>query len=192
MAQHTSDFNRADVCGIIAHAAFESVVIVLTYIRITHIRQSLRSIGQESDGRSRLLWRHGIIHFISLMFLDVLGLMGKSNQFEMLNDIPSITDTLMSILVSRFILALRNDHKTGGKAYTDRPLYLSETTSVCFATPRSSRLIGNLGASLRLCCDEDEDGECSEKGQEDISEDDSLLHRISVASLVDGNLHTPK
>lgn len=127
----------------------------------------------------------------------------------MLNDIPSITDTfvshlkqsvlwskllfrLMSILVSRFILALRNDHKTEGKAYTDRPLYLSETTSVCFATPRSSRFIGNLGASLRLCCDEDEDGECSEKGQEAISEDDSLLHRISVASLVDGNLHTPK
>ncbi len=73
MTQHTSDFNRADVCGIIAHAAFESVVIVLTYIRITHIRQSLRSIGQESDGRSRLLWRHGTNQFKNPLLFNLIN-----------------------------------------------------------------------------------------------------------------------
>ena len=61
----------------------------------------------------------------------------------------------MSILVSRFILDLR-DKCVFSEAISSRSLHFSHIDTVRLASPQTSRFVGNLGGSLEFGGDEEE------------------------------------
>ena len=65
-----------------------------------------------------------------------------------------LSHSMMSILVSRFILDLRDDYVS--TQYSTYGMSLTtHTSSLTFSPARSSHFIGNIGASLRLSCDDE-------------------------------------
>ncbi|KAI0083646.1 hypothetical protein BDY19DRAFT_1060857, partial [Irpex rosettiformis] len=118
-----------------------------------------------SKGLSHLLLRYGVVHFAAVMVLDILS--WSTFVVESFDNVSSMANTLTSILVSRFILDLRDD-STLSEVAASLSIHLLDTTTVQLSTPnpRSSRLIGNLGGTLRLGDDdeeqEEEEGECGD------------------------------
>ncbi|KAI0339322.1 hypothetical protein BDW22DRAFT_1361857 [Trametopsis cervina] len=127
-----------DIFATVFAILFECVIIALTWTKTLDIQRVLRrkSMGAHRS-TSYLILRDGY----TLLSLYILGLLAI--RVEALNDIGMITDTLTSMLVTRFILNLREDFMAAPNELTSSLLL-----ELPLATQRSTRLIGNLGAPV--------------------------------------------
>lgn len=153
------------IFGTIFGILFECVVIALTWIKTVDIQQTFRKLNPGSRGGiSYLLLRDGTTYFVTLLLLNILSLL--SIRVQAFNNMPTLIDTLTSILISRFILDLR-DNSRPGEDSSEWNAHLSEISDVQFAVPsrsqRTSRFIGNLGASIGLDDDIDDSVDNSER-----------------------------
>jgi len=125
---------------------FECVVIALTWFKTADILNTLKiaAVGARK-GPAYLLLRDGTTYFVTLLLLNTLSLL--SIRVEAFNNMPTLIDTLTSILISRFMLDLRHDF-VSREGSTSMSLHMSEMSDVEFAAPASDRFIGNLGAAV--------------------------------------------
>ncbi|KAI0696085.1 hypothetical protein BC835DRAFT_894937 [Cytidiella melzeri] len=140
------------IFGTLFSILFESVVIALTWMKTMDIQIMLQKTGTGLRTRvSYLLLRDGTTYFVTILSLNVLSLL--SIRVQVFNNMPSLIDTLTSILVSRFMLNLRDSVSEGS---TESGLHMSDMSDVRFASQRSFRLVGNLGNPIHID-DDDED-----------------------------------
>ncbi|KAI0765786.1 hypothetical protein BC629DRAFT_1442863 [Irpex lacteus] len=87
---------------------FEASVVILTWVKtVTLLRRRRQIDGRVNQGMGYVLLRDGTIHFGTLFILNAVGLITfVSTPFDF---ISSLTDTMISILISRLILNLRQD-----------------------------------------------------------------------------------
>ncbi|KAI0090073.1 hypothetical protein BDY19DRAFT_905139 [Irpex rosettiformis] len=95
------------------YMVFEATVVVLTWTKtFTLIRRRRQINGRIDQGMGYILLRDGTIHFTTLVILNVIGLITfVSTPFDF---ISPLTDTMISVLISRLILNLRQDFMNGG------------------------------------------------------------------------------
>lgn len=70
----------------------------------------------------------------------------------------AVNFSMMSILISRFLLSLRDDYTSSKASEVQSSRYAADIQG----SSRSGQLIGNLGASLRLSGDDEDEAVCME------------------------------
>ncbi|KAI0337379.1 hypothetical protein BDW22DRAFT_1364146 [Trametopsis cervina] len=160
--QTTLNFPSADLLFTVFAILFECVIIALTWTKTLDVQRILRrkSIGAQRSA-SYLIFRDGEPFFFQ--YLTILAFNSSSNKidnflsmqlslsifgllaicFEDLNNVTSLINTLRPMLITRFILNLREDFLAAPNELTSSLL-----PELPLATQRSSRLIGNLGAPV--------------------------------------------
>ncbi|KAK7685418.1 hypothetical protein QCA50_011281 [Cerrena zonata] len=110
---------------------FAAVALILTWIKTASIIRAF-STAQTRPRTNvvHLLIRDGTIYFISLLVLTIARFVNQN----MFTDLPTVVDGIQSILISRFLLNLRNVHTR-----------CTADNSICTYT---SAIVGNLGAPL--------------------------------------------
>ncbi|KAI0337391.1 hypothetical protein BDW22DRAFT_1349194 [Trametopsis cervina] len=159
--QTTLNFPSADLLfflfGTVFAILFECVIIALTWTKTLDIQRVLRrkSMGAHRS-TSYLILRDGTTYFLTLLSFNILSLLSIRVEFphkltrvslQAFNNVPAITDTLTSMLITRFILNLREDFMAAQDG-SSSSLHPSNMSDLRFAARRSTRLIGNLGAPV--------------------------------------------
>ncbi|KAJ3489253.1 hypothetical protein NLI96_g2240 [Meripilus lineatus] len=124
-----------------AHAIFyDALVLVLTWIKTIWIKRTCLKLGVKAS-LTTLLLRDGTIYFLLLLMLNVCNVVAI--RFGRFGALPAITEVITSILISRFIINLREVYICGDRDNTTLPIS-TKFTSVRFA----DNIVGNLGAPL--------------------------------------------
>ncbi|OBZ67914.1 hypothetical protein A0H81_12146 [Grifola frondosa] len=122
--------------------ATDALVLVLTWAKTFGIKRAAMSLHIKAT-LSTLLLRDGTLYFAILLLLNVVDLVVLQSDV-IFNPLPIFIDVFTCILISRFMLNLREVF------YSDDPLHdhsaslVSRFSNVNFA----SNVIGNLGAPL--------------------------------------------
>ncbi|KAI0343989.1 hypothetical protein BDW22DRAFT_1113028 [Trametopsis cervina] len=129
---------------------FECVIIALTWIKTLNTERGLRrrTIGAHRS-MSYLILRDGTAYFLMLLALDIFSLL--SIRVEAFNNILAIIETLTSMLITRFILDLRED-SMAAQTGSISSLLPSNIPELRLAVRWSSSLVGNLGAPVVNDC----------------------------------------
>ncbi|KAI0765820.1 hypothetical protein BC629DRAFT_1596611 [Irpex lacteus] len=133
------------IVGCVASAVTECVVASLTWAKTVNLQKRLHNSDtvRGKKGPTYLLLRQGTMHFFIMMTLQILSLM--SIPFDSLNNMPAIIDT--------FLLSLRDDYTSSQASEVQSSRYAADHQTIS----HSGQLIGNLGASLRLSGDDEDE-----------------------------------
>ncbi|KAI0078676.1 hypothetical protein K474DRAFT_1742944 [Panus rudis PR-1116 ss-1] len=162
------------IVGIISRSILilaDLFVIVITLFKTFNVKMHASRAGVSAPLIS-LLVRDGSLYFLAIMFMNLLDIvLLRTIGYGAIADMIT---TISSILISRFILNLReidlhdgfnaNSINRSSGAYANDDLRAAEFSSIHFAY--SNQLVGNMGASLNAGEDESQDEE--PKADEDV------------------------
>ncbi|KAH9919350.1 hypothetical protein B0H21DRAFT_713016 [Amylocystis lapponica] len=119
----------------------DALVLVLTWIKTYGIKRIASQMHVKATLTTMLL-RDGTVYFATLLILNVVSLIVLKSSVE-INPVPNFIDAFTCILISRFILNLREAFSINADD-TFRTQFSSQLSVPQFA----SRFLGNLGAPL--------------------------------------------
>ncbi|KAI0765819.1 hypothetical protein BC629DRAFT_912223 [Irpex lacteus] len=145
--QGQTSLHLSGVNIVMAIVVVESIVVAVTWINtLSIIRLTREASSRNHKGVSYLVLRDGSVYFITLLLMNILSLLAF--RVKLMSNSATYVDTLSSILISRFVLNLRDDN--GRSSDPDRTLHMSHLTDLRFSSAPHGRLVGNLGQSLCL------------------------------------------
>ncbi|KAI0760625.1 hypothetical protein C8Q74DRAFT_1297735 [Fomes fomentarius] len=125
------------------------LVVLLTWIKTFEIKRAAAGLHLKTS-LTTLLLRDGTLYFAVLVVLNMIHIIiDRSN--ATINPMATFIDAFTAILISRFMLNLREIARPSGKGGGDRPtttttFHLSQVTTLQIAHPGS--VVGDLGAPL--------------------------------------------
>ncbi|KAH9949955.1 hypothetical protein B0H21DRAFT_819653 [Amylocystis lapponica] len=125
-------------CAIVEGA----LVLVLTWAKTYGIKRIASQLHVKATLTTMLL-RDGTVYFATLLVLNFVSLIVLKTSVVEINPVPKFVDAFTCILISRFILKLREVFLTDADD-TLRTQFSTERSAPQFA----SRFLGNLGAPL--------------------------------------------
>ncbi|KIP05091.1 hypothetical protein PHLGIDRAFT_167308 [Phlebiopsis gigantea 11061_1 CR5-6] len=126
----------------------EAVVLGIVLTKLGSIRKYLKSLNIDTS-LGILILQEGTI--FSVAFLSLEGLSALSTRYPTWSNVPAVIDTLISILISRFIMHLRDirmARRSGDKSAKSLELPIDSASTIVQSPP--SALVGNLGAPLDI------------------------------------------
>ncbi|GBE84072.1 hypothetical protein SCP_0600500 [Sparassis crispa] len=117
------------------------IVLMVTWMKTYEIKRYANSAHVEAP-LATLLLRDGTLYFMLLLMLN-LSLM-LSNYYGVYEYLPYFIDLFMCIIVSRFLLNLRETDNVQNHVASNPSFVCTHARSLQLA----SRIVGNMGASL--------------------------------------------
>jgi len=138
---------RMRIAGIAADITSEVIVIVVTFMRTFSIRNNLSNVDMNGPSISNLLLKGGVVHFFALLILslaDMLVLVLDHVPEAVIGYdywvVPYYTPVFRTIIICRFLLALRDIH------YQD--IEDEHGGNPVGSMQFRSRIVGSMGATL--------------------------------------------
>ncbi|PCH34963.1 hypothetical protein WOLCODRAFT_155608 [Wolfiporia cocos MD-104 SS10] len=120
------------------------LAIAMGGIKTAEIARAFKRAEKPLGNLVALIFRDGTLYFVTTIVLNVINLVAI--KFGDFGSVPALTEVLISISISRFILNLRGVYlaQNGSRSYNESSLQPTWMSSLQFADD----IVGNLGAPL--------------------------------------------
>ncbi|KZT66239.1 hypothetical protein DAEQUDRAFT_740110 [Daedalea quercina L-15889] len=154
----------------------DAIVLILTCLKTkqcvaglrVNAKDDLKGLGQNNMFTYvSLIQRDGTVYFLALLALNVVDLIAIKNQ--VFGSLPALAEVLTSVLVSRFLLNLREIYLSSQEVDSTRDDLILDTHASALGF-RAHSVAGNLGAPLEdMIFDPEAYHDCEPHVAEDIA-----------------------